>query len=195
MLGERERDLVLQIPLHDRLVTNRLVWTKEASGVYTVKSAYHLMRSGSQSHTGENNGRFWRSLWNLKVPPQAKNLFWRACTGCLPTKSQLVTKRVIMDASCLACGMADETIIHCLVTCRDIKQCWNRVGIGTQNIADADFLECSVKNFERLPTRQKCLLVMVFRAIWGARNELVWQIRRSLALNIVISAIGYLDQW
>lgn len=186
---------MLQIPLHDRLVTHRLVWIKEVTGVYTVKSAYHLMRNGSQSHTGDNNERFWRSLWNLKVPPKAKNLFWRACTGYLPTKSQLITKRVVMNASCPVSGMAAKTIIHCLVTCRDVQQCWNRVGIGTQNIADADFLGWSVTKFEILPTRQKCLLVMVCLAIWGARNELVWQNRRSPILNIVTSAIGHLDQW
>uniref|UniRef100_A0A803PCM1 RNase H type-1 domain-containing protein n=1 Tax=Cannabis sativa TaxID=3483 RepID=A0A803PCM1_CANSA len=67
---------------------------------------------------------------------------WRACSNCLPTLVQLAMKKVAVNTSCPLCNVESESICHSLILCRELKQIWNRVGIGTSQAAGGSFLDC-----------------------------------------------------
>jgi hypothetical protein len=51
---------------------------------------------------GEENG-ILKTMWNLKIPNVAKMFMWRACQNLLPTKSNLLRRRVVEKALCPIC--------------------------------------------------------------------------------------------
>uniref|UniRef100_A0A803NFE6 Reverse transcriptase domain-containing protein n=1 Tax=Cannabis sativa TaxID=3483 RepID=A0A803NFE6_CANSA len=144
LFNERDKSLILQIPLQVAECIDHVIWSSDPSGIYSVKSAYNLLQQINGRWSEEEASAFWKSLWKLKIPPKIKNLIWRAGTNCLPTMTHLRTKRVEVSLLCPFCQSANETTLHCLVTCQVITLAWNRVGIGTQVAEDTSFLDwCS----------------------------------------------------
>lgn len=70
----------------------------------------------------------WRKLWNLKVPPKVKNFIWRALTGCLPTKDQLLARRVAVNITCPVCNIDPENVLQTLALCPFAGLCWGQIG-------------------------------------------------------------------
>lgn len=88
--NDRDRELILRVPLPSRRREDSWVWLLDDKGKFTVKSVYRSLQ-------GENNmedSSFWRKLWSLKIPGKVLNFMWRVCKGCLPTAATLVSKRV-----------------------------------------------------------------------------------------------------
>ncbi|GAU35387.1 hypothetical protein TSUD_160380 [Trifolium subterraneum] len=59
-------------------------WPREKDGVW--------MKSPQTQGRGENvvtAHEDWNCLWKVHAPPKAKNLLWRICRGCLPTRDHL----------------------------------------------------------------------------------------------------------
>ena len=82
-----------------------LTWPFNADGKYTVKSGYqsllakiHRQQPGPSS--SDSLKPLWQAIWQLKVPDKVKSLVWRACQNSLPTKMNLVKRRLIMDDKC-----------------------------------------------------------------------------------------------
>uniref|UniRef100_A0A803PF19 Reverse transcriptase domain-containing protein n=1 Tax=Cannabis sativa TaxID=3483 RepID=A0A803PF19_CANSA len=196
LFDDRDQLLIKRIPLIPNQPLDFLYWCKEAAGNYTVKSAYQLIQSLKGVCNGNDASVFWKSLWSLKLPPKIKNLMWRAGSNCLPTLSQLASKFFPVNTKCPLCDEVEETISHILLTCRIIKQVWERVGIGTLGVsAGSSFLDWCVADFSFLTAEKQHLAAALCWAIWGARNDVVWQKKSINVSAIVVSAKSYLDQW
>ena len=52
-----------------------------------------------------------------KIPNKMKVFAWRVCNDILPTKMNLVNRRIITDASCPICTRFPETAVHVLWDC------------------------------------------------------------------------------
>ena len=74
-------------------------------GVYTVKSAYKLLEAIPAIEAESSYSGLWRKLWNLKISTKVRFFLWQASSGCLPTKSQLQTRHVPVDAVCPLCQL------------------------------------------------------------------------------------------
>ncbi|XP_019198397.1 PREDICTED: uncharacterized protein LOC109192278 [Ipomoea nil] len=61
----------------------------------------------------------WLTLWKQKIPPKWKTLLWRVLSDILPTIQNLLIKRVEIDPVCAMCGVANEDIMHTLVSYSD----------------------------------------------------------------------------
>ncbi|KAL8155862.1 hypothetical protein AgCh_001058 [Apium graveolens] len=94
LLNDRDKQLIQNVMLSDEVGPDQHYWNMEASGNYTVKSAYNFLQRLHGRWNESNNFGFWRSLWNLKIPANIKHLLWRACMGILPTSTQLRQKHV-----------------------------------------------------------------------------------------------------
>jgi hypothetical protein len=75
---------ITSVPLFSFSDEDKLNWKYDRSGMYIVRSGYHVMRNikGDDKFAVEGD---WDSLWRTKVPPKVRNLIWRICRGCLPT--------------------------------------------------------------------------------------------------------------
>ncbi|KAM6586650.1 hypothetical protein CsatA_009255 [Cannabis sativa] len=122
-------------------------------------------------------------------------MVWRACTNCLPTMVQLRTKHVDVAIECPMCNESEESIVHCLVDCPVAQRCWNRVGIGTGVATVAGFSSWFEACFQQSNEDSRDMLAATCWALWGARNDKVWNQQNTDTMEVVSSAKSYLEQW
>lgn len=124
-----EAKVILAFPLSLVDTLGRLFWTKTKSGDYSVKSGDKLLREnddfgvpGASDHTG--NREVWKQLWKLHVPNCIPSLLWRACCDFLPSKVNLVRRKILQVATCPNCNLEPETITHALWLCQMLDSLW-----------------------------------------------------------------------
>ena len=60
-------------------------------------------------------GKFiWPILWKLCIPNKIKIFGWRACNDILPTKCNLVKRKIIIDDKFHICTREAESAFHVL---------------------------------------------------------------------------------
>ncbi|XP_074363930.1 putative mitochondrial protein AtMg00310 [Apium graveolens] len=85
LFNDRDQECIISLQLNDIMNEDKLYWSKEASGSYSVKSAYRLLQVQKGLWNINDNASLWKKMWRIKAPPKALNLLWRALSGCLPT--------------------------------------------------------------------------------------------------------------
>lgn len=130
-----EASVICSIPLLPRPKPDRLFWNDTKTGIFTVKSAYHLqMRAQSAATEGEcstarKDGKFWKFLWSMSIPPKVKAFLWRACFGILPTNELLRRRHLKKDGLCPCCLIEVESVAHCLWSCPAANDVWLETGL------------------------------------------------------------------
>lgn len=104
-------------------------WKGSSSGIYTTKSAYDIITSGgtASSRTREL-GKEFELVWNKLVPSKAAAMAWRLLWNRLPTKSNLVRRRIIQasdEAKCSFCGEHEESAVHLFLDCKVATKVWS----------------------------------------------------------------------
>lgn len=89
LFNDRDQNCIRQVHLDVNDSEDRLYWSKEVSGHYSVRSAYRLLQAQKNLWQREDNNSLWCKIWKIKAPPKPLNLLWRASSNCLPTLSQL----------------------------------------------------------------------------------------------------------
>lgn len=59
----------------------------------------------------------YRQLWLAKVPKKLKITTWRILHNYVPTRSNLLVRRLADAAACFRCGMATKTTLHVCQDC------------------------------------------------------------------------------
>jgi len=120
---------ILHTPLIFQVDADRIIWKAERHEHYSVRSAYRLYVSELIDSTYNWRPGDWASIWNLKVPPKVKNLIWRMCRGCLPTRVRLLDKGVTCPTNWASCNSTHEDLMHVFFACPFAIHVWNRTGI------------------------------------------------------------------
>ncbi|XP_074355842.1 uncharacterized protein LOC141695501 [Apium graveolens] len=126
-------------------------------------------------------------------------LYWREdITGeytCLPIRTNLYAKRVPVPLICPMCNMEDETVNHVLVNCTFANQCWERrcLYYRASNISSFDLWLMSI--LDRTSKDGHGEIVTMCGSIWQARNQLVWNNKKSEVNSVVFSTKQYLAEW
>ena len=112
-------ETILSIPVSNTRQDDRLIWRCTGSGVFSVKSAYHLQKDLDTRQVAEGSSHMedtgcWRFIWNQQISNAEKSLFWRACHESLPTCDNLCRRKVINDPRCLICETEVETTFQVL---------------------------------------------------------------------------------
>ncbi|XP_062170938.1 uncharacterized protein LOC133876698 [Alnus glutinosa] len=145
-------------------------------------SAYHLGKEIQQWSKGacssiDAKREVWKVLWSLKIPNSVKVFLWKACHNLLPTKANLLKRKVVEDGLCPCCGREDETVLHALWDCPSAQDVW---GCGAScfkkcyTVGD-NFLQLFEHFLHRFSPNNLELLEMVARRIWLQRNSLVFE--------------------
>jgi len=129
----------LRTLLIDQVVDDRLIWKSEKNGLYSVKSAYRLCAEELVYVSHIRLLGYWYDIWRLKVPPKVKNLIWKMCRGCLPTRVWLQVKGVQYPTICLNCGGLHEDLAHICFEFPFTMQVWCRARLW--NVINEAFLE------------------------------------------------------
>ena len=120
-----EAKVIIAIPLSLVDTPDRLFWPMNRSGAYSVKSGYKLLREsddtetpGTSNHSG--NWEVWKQIWKLHVPNRIRTLLWRACCDSLPSKANLVRRKILQVTTCPNCNLETESTIHALWSCQKL---------------------------------------------------------------------------
>lgn len=116
---------ILKIKLPHRGMEDFLAWHFDKTGVFTVRSAYHLalhnqlkaneLGSSSSSTSGER--KIWASLWTAPVPQKVKIFAWRLARECLATMENRKKRKLEIDSTCRICGLGGEDGFHAVISC------------------------------------------------------------------------------
>ena len=148
---------ILQIPLSHRHTQDAIVWLLNKRGVYSVKSGYHVAiqslnkEDWAECSSGPKGSQVWSKLWKLRVPNKMKVFGWRACHNILPTRDNLVLRRILEDDGCILCSRMAETGIHALWECGVAQDVWAGSFIRLQKCIQG--LEDVIQLFEDLLSR------------------------------------------
>lgn len=120
-----EAKKIKAIPLCVTDQADCLIWPRSRDGAYSVKTGYPLlcerevMDEASILDTAEKK-LFWKRIWRMSVPNKIKIFLWRACSKALPTRSNLLKRKVVNDSICQLCGSGHENTMHALWSCQNI---------------------------------------------------------------------------
>lgn len=68
----------------------------------------------------------WTSLWSFDVPSKICNFLWRSCRNSLPTKDNLMQRKVIPKNLREQCKCHQEDVLHALYGCPKLEPMWNK---------------------------------------------------------------------
>ncbi|KAJ0087890.1 hypothetical protein Patl1_32318 [Pistacia atlantica] len=183
---------------------------KAATLIYPIKilevgsaqrlSAYHLqvesqLSSRGQSSSAANENKKWKKLWKLPITNAEKLFLWKACQDILPTKCNLVKKRVIEDPFCSFCCSEEEDVLHALWGCAATKDIWSSYSLTFQKMNDnfIDFRELVMFFLSELEEKHLVEFGVVVSKIWQRRNELTFKQHLSTPSQIIHHATQELD--
>jgi len=167
-------DRILHTPLIPQVDVDRIIWKAERNGRYFVRSDYKLCVFELVDASYLWRPGYWTGIWNLKVPPKVKNLIWRICRGCLPTRVRLLDKGV----TCASCESEHEDITHVFFSCLFAIQVWNRTDLWgsiqhalSSTVSTINAIFSLIQNLSADLSQQ---LAIVIWSIWKHRNLRVW---------------------
>ena len=125
-----EASLIKSLPLCSTPQPDTLVWRTEKSDCYFVKSSYKLLYELhnldlNRPQVSDSQKGFWKNIWKLKVPGKVKHFLWKTCTNSLPTKENLLKRKILLESDCSRYSGDSESVVHALWSCNCIKQVWD----------------------------------------------------------------------
>ena len=185
--------VITKIPLSRRNVSDSIIWLHNKNGMFLVKSAYKVARRirGEGSRVESSGGcvgkLVWPVLWKLCIPNKIKIFGWRACNDILPTKYNLVKRKIITDDKCHICTREVESVTHALWGCAAVQDVWagsiSKLQKGVS--AFSDFMQLMEHLVSRLSTDKMELFWVQCWLIWNQRNCVLYgvQLKHSTSLN------------
>ncbi|CAN1153703.1 Putative ribonuclease H protein At1g65750 [Linum perenne] len=121
------QDVVLQVmgmmPPCDKLSADTISWGLEASGRFTINSAYHFIKD---LRIGEQ-GRVWNRVWYWEGPAKIRQFLWLSIHDKLMTNDERCRCHVSTDAACPQCKDRCENVEHVLRRCDFADLVWMEV--------------------------------------------------------------------
>lgn len=190
---------ILNTPLIAQVQDDCLIWKAEKNGCYSVRSAYRLCVNELIDSSHLHRPGSWSGIWKLKVPPKVKNLVWRMCRGCLPTRVRLLDKGVQCSTHCVSCNSNHEDLAHLIFYCPFTVQVWHMTGIwgaiqhAIQSTASA--VETIFLLLDTLSAEQNQQLAATLWSLWKHRNLKVWDDATEVSATVVERAKNLVDNW
>ncbi|KAM2669497.1 hypothetical protein EV1_005542 [Malus domestica] len=196
---------ILEIPLGDPTLKDRLVWPYEKKGAYSVKSGYHWAFSRTHIHRNLNPHRsdmiptqLWKCMWSLKVPPKIRVFMWKSLHAAVAKMANLFFRRSSLSPMCLICNSAEESTEHLFLQCPWVEAVWNggsmTRGIGRVGIFSwVNWLnEIYVAAYANMGDRIKLFSYIAVTCwhIWKSRCNFIFQ-RQPIYPGQVIAAVHH----
>uniref|UniRef100_A0A7N2N5L9 Reverse transcriptase zinc-binding domain-containing protein n=1 Tax=Quercus lobata TaxID=97700 RepID=A0A7N2N5L9_QUELO len=165
----RTRNEILAIPLSLRRSREKLIWKANSKHEFTVKSSYHvairLRQQADIEHSrAQEDSKWWKLIWAMKVPPKVKTFIWRACSTVLPTRANLQRRRVQV------CSQQPET-------CPFARNVWAMMRGRVQKCSNEmqDFFLLFKMLGDKLCKMELEQWAVLSWSIWNARNKFYFE--------------------
>ena len=109
------------------------------------------------------------------MPNKIKVFGWRACRNILPTRVNLLRKRIIEDNRCEVCKTELETEIHALWNCVGAQDVWAGCLARLQKcqVGQDDMIKLWDELTARLTAEELELFLVQAWIIWNQRNAII----------------------
>lgn len=172
-------EAILKLPPSHSGEQDFWMWEHEKSGLYSVSSAYRFFRTcltpdrGNASDAGEKK-KFWDTLWRLKLPQKVKIFAWRACQEGLPSKQNLIRRRIPTTSQCCFCDTQVEDLRHALLYCPPIKQALaSRFSVFQNKDYQGGFMQAAIDIMTKNSTNALSDFLLFTWAFWFRRNKMI----------------------
>ena len=81
-------------------------------GAYWVAREMGRPRNFSSGLDEGSNRKFWTKIWKIQVPHKIRHFTWRECRDVIPTKVNLVKRKVLQDDQCEKRHLNAENFNH-----------------------------------------------------------------------------------
>lgn len=128
-----DRGRVLNVVVGSTSSVDKLIWHYTVNGVFSVRSCYHLIMgmelsttqgAGPSNSINGTDGKAWRELWQLRIPPKVRMFVWRARRGILPAQAKLYRRKLSLTPFWPRCSSTPETFQHAILECRGLLYLW-----------------------------------------------------------------------
>ena len=150
-----------------------------------MKNGYYVARNAVDgpcgvAHASSSSGsihKYWKGIWNAKIPPKIRMFVWRLMKGIVPTKVALKRKYVDTDLVCSFCGEEAEEDLHLFKLCSITSVFWAVGALGLKAVrVDATYMREWIMNvMDALDEPQRGMFFVYLWVIWTERNNLVWK--------------------
>ncbi|KAA3481221.1 reverse transcriptase [Gossypium australe] len=167
---------ILRISLASSPHEDLLAWGGEASGEFSVRSAYKLLQNTDDNPRAyalqTSYRKLYKKLWLLNLPTKIKITIWKITWNFLPTRVNLQHKKLLADPSCPRCGERAETIDHLFRECPVTVEIWSILLFRNVLINDnGNFEQWLIWAFEQFNTYNCQIFCCALWAIWGDQNS------------------------
>jgi ribonuclease HI len=190
---------ILDIPLFDDIVEDKLVWQDSIDGHYKVRSGYNLLANVTGNNVHEVHHDGWKCLWKIHAPLKTKHLLWRICRNCLPTRSRLQEKCVTCPIDCPLCDEAVEDDWHLVVSCPATIEARRSAGLEeviasrvTRHTTAAELIFDVCSTADRDLAGRFATLIW---SLWQNRNNKIWQNEQECGRRLGINAHQHWLDW
>ena len=172
-----EAKMIKSIPISLVECDDKIFWPLTANEEYSVKTGYRLLSQLAASDIPSpsdisQSKQIWNAIWNLNVPNRIKIFLWRAGLNALPSRMNLVKRKVLCDPICPSCGVEKETILHALWSCPALAEVWSIhfAWLSRQTRCCSNFLDL----LQSCCAKRDCfeLFAVISSIIWTRRNRM-----------------------
>jgi len=192
-------DSIMQVPVLDVVTHDTLIWKEDKSGVYTVKTGYRLCMEKIMNVAKHFVPGEWKRIWRIKSPPKVRNLIWRICRDCLPTRKKLQERGVNCPSSCPVFDNSVEQTIQLLFGCQFNNEVWDVAGlkdvIGKQMTITSSPHSVIMDICASEDSTVVSNMAMVIWSLWYNRNNIIWNNKRSTSSQVNMMANSLWDDW
>jgi ribonuclease HI len=161
-----------------------LAWHFDDKGLFTVKSAYHVLaderanqhprQHGESSNASSVCAGFpWLRIWKLPYIPKVKQFLWRLAHNSLPLRLNIKRRGVDADTRCPVCWQLDEDGGHYFFKCKLVKRCWRSLNLedARLQLSSLSLAAEVVSTILNKKEEEKALIAHVLWGWWKARNK------------------------
>lgn len=170
-------DLLENVELQPE-VEDTHIWQFSSSGLYSAKSAYEALFTGSTQFSP------WERIWKSWAPNKCKFFMWTVAYKKCWTADRLARKGLPHPEVCPLCDQSDETLDHLLVSCVFSRQVWFAIlhRFGLQDLApqaeETSFEDWWEKISKRVSGQGKkglnSIVILGAWTLWNHRNRCVF---------------------
>ncbi|KAJ9565878.1 hypothetical protein OSB04_001844 [Centaurea solstitialis] len=126
-LGELENlEKVLKDVLPKRDVRDRIIWSLDPTGGFSVKELRRIVEEAVHRNSG---ARCIETMWLKEVPKKICIFMWREGLGRFLVRLELDKRGVDLDLIlCPRCEYEGESVDHAIFGCREVKSLWRQIG-------------------------------------------------------------------
>ena len=177
----RDANLIKSLPLSFRKPRDVLIWAANPKGLFTVKSAYHLLQKEAQrSGMGEassnlSSRKFWNLLWSIPTPRKIQLFLWKTAHDIFPTNKNLFSRGISSSYSCGVCHEDPESIQHLLWECKFAREVWrtSSISILVDDLHLSNPYEVISQVLLQNQSQVSALFSTISWLLWRHRNDLL----------------------